>query len=107
MPKDLPDNVIPFPLEKINPPKEEMFYHDIIKKKTASEMTDEELVFCLLNTPLSTLGDAYDEKFWSRRISLLIKIGVSLGHPDIIDVFDCVEPEDQIEVEKHRFDVFV
>tara|TARA_Y100000592_G_scaffold44108_1_gene69915 strand:- start:1222 stop:2313 length:1092 start_codon:yes stop_codon:yes gene_type:complete len=84
-----------------------MFYHDIIKTKTASEMTDEELVFCLLNTPLSTLGDAYDEKFWSRRISLLIKIGVSLGHPDIIDVFDCVEPEDQIEVEKHRFDVCV
>jgi hypothetical protein len=107
LPKDLPDNVIPFPLEKINPPKEEMFYHDIIKTKTASEMTDEELVFCLLNTPLSTLGDDYDEKFWSRRISLLIKIGASLGHPDIIDVFDCVEPEDQIEVEKHRFDVCV
>lgn len=107
MSKELPDNVIPFPLEKVNPPKKEMFYHDIIKTKTASEMSDEELVFCLLNTPISSLGDAYDEKFWSRRISLLIKVGVSLGHPDIVDVFDNVEPEDEVQAEKHRFDICV
>tara|TARA_R110002074_G_scaffold118137_1_gene250562 strand:+ start:7919 stop:9049 length:1131 start_codon:yes stop_codon:yes gene_type:complete len=110
MTKNLPDNVIPFPMEKIRSKEDSvkvMSYHDLTREKSADKMTDVELVFCLLNTPLSALGDSYDEKFWSRRIAFLIKVGLAVKHPDIIDVFEDVLPSDLVEFEKHRFDVCV
>jgi len=110
MTTDLPDNVIPFPMEKLQPqekPMSPMSYLELIRQKSANEMSDDELVFCLLNTPLSALGDSYDEKFWSRRIAFLLKVGTTLGHPDIVDVFQDILPTDTVEFEKHRFDVCV
>ena len=59
MTKNLPDNVIPFPMEKIRSKEDSvkvMSYHDLTREKSADKMTDVELVFCLLNTPLSALG---------------------------------------------------
>ena len=107
MKKDLPDNVIPFPQEKANPPPKEMSYHEIIHGTSPEDLTTKELVFCINNTALAMLGDAYDEKFWSRRIAALLKLGVSLGHPTICDVFSAIDPEDNIIFEKDRFDICV
>jgi len=99
------DNLIPFPMEKVNPEPPPMSYHEIVHGTAPEDLTDKELVFCINNTALAMLGDAYDEKFWSRRISAILKLGVSLGHPEICDVFSEIKPDHTILFEKDRFDV--
>ena len=105
--KDLPDNVIPFPIEKVRQPKKIKSYHEIIHGTDHEDLTDDELIFCLVNTPLSLLGDAYDEKFWTRRIAAILRLGVSLDHPGVKEVFKNIDDGDEILFEKDHFDISV
>lgn len=107
MTKEIPDNVIPFPMHRVQPEKQEMSYHQIAYDTSPEDLSNKELVFCINNTALCLLGDAYDEKFWSRRIAALMKLGIALDHPSIRDVFPDIEETDTIIFEKDRFDVCV
>jgi len=80
------DNIIQFPYHKVKASKKEeeilkKNYYDIINENDPEDLGDEDLCTVLINAPISTIGDVFDESWWSRRISWLLRIADIVEHP--------------------------
>lgn len=79
-------NIIQFPYHKIKPSKQEekilkKNYYDIINESDPEDLNDEDLCTVLTDSPIAAIGDVFDESWWSRRISWLLRIADTVNHP--------------------------
>ena len=68
-------------------------------------MEDPTLLATLQSCPLYVIGDVFDSAWWSRRVAWMMRIGFSIGHPVVRDVFPELENCTLIEYSFSKFDL--
>ena len=97
--------VIEFPYHKIGSSPREMDYLEALDNFNPEELDDAQLVSTLQSCPLYIMGDAFDEHWWARRISWLMRIGLSTDHPVIDEIFPETKECTLIEYKQPKFEM--
>jgi hypothetical protein len=100
-----PGKVIEFPYHKLGSSSQEMDYLDALDNFDPTKLDDAQLVATLQSCPLYVMGDVFDERWWSRRIAWLMRIGLSSDHPLIDELFPEAKECTLIEFKQPKFEL--